>query len=249
MRKHSGYLILNLLGLTIGLTSFILVSLYVLNELSYDRFNKNHKNTYRIKVVGMMAGASLDQAVTATPMAAALKNDYPEIEHVVRINRSGAWIVKYNDIVYNEDGILFADSTFFSVFDYKLLRGDPATALVNPKTIIVTENYAAKYFGREDPLGKRLSLESDTNLYTITGVMENIPSNSHLQFDMLGSLNSFPGADRTEWLSHNYYTYVVFSEGTNPEDFEPKFNEVLLKYVGPQIKQIIGITIEDFQKA
>ena len=249
MRKHSGYLILNLVGLTIGLTSFILVSLYVINELTYDRFNKNHKNTYRIKVVGMMSGASMDQAVTAAPMAAALKNDYPEIEHVVRLNRSGAWIVKYNDIVYNEDGILFADSTFFSVFDYKLLRGDRATALVNPKTIIVTEEYAAKYFGREDPLGKRLSLESDTNLYTITGVMENIPSNSHLQFDMLGSLNSFRGADRTEWLSHNYYTYVVFADGTKPEAFEPKFNEVLLKYVGPQVKQIIGITIEDFQKA
>ena len=98
MRKHSGYLILNLVGLTIGLTSFILVSLYVINELTYDRFNNNHKNTYRIKVVGMMSGASMDQAVTAAPMAAALKNDYPEIisfpSESGQVKISAGWLIE-----------------------------------------------------------------------------------------------------------------------------------------------------------
>lgn len=144
MRRYSGFLILNLTGLTIGVTSFILISLYVLNELSFDRFHKNYENTYRIKIVGMMAGATLDQAVSAAPMAQALKTDYPEIEHVVRVNRSGAWIVKYDDTRFNEDGVLFADSTFFSVFDFRLLSGDPKTALVNPRSIILTEGYTSE---------------------------------------------------------------------------------------------------------
>jgi putative ABC transport system permease protein len=249
MRKHSGYLILNITGLTIGLTSFLLITIYVLHELSYDRFHKNYENIYRIKVKGMMAGATLDQAITASPMAQTLLTDYPEIEHAVRIKRQGAWLVKYGETRFNEDGVLFADSSFFSVFDFKLLSGDPKTALANPRSIILTEKFAKKYFGNEDPIGKRISLEADTNLYTVTGVVQNIPANSHFKFDMLGSVISLGDSRSMEWLNHNYYTYIVLKEGIRKTSMEAKFPEVVLKYVGPQIKKYIGITIEDFQKA
>jgi putative ABC transport system permease protein len=249
MRKHSGYLILNITGLTIGLTSFLLITIYVLHELNYDRFHKNYENIYRIKVKGVMAGSTLDQAITAPPMAQTLLADYPEIEYVVRIRRAGAWLVKYGDTRFNEDGVLFADSSFFSVFDFKLLNGDPKTALVNPRSLILTEKFAKKYFGNEDPMGKRISLESDTNLYTITGVVQNIPANSHFKFDMLGSLNSLGDSRSTQWLNHNYYTYIVLKEGTKKSYMETKFPEVVVKYVGPQLKKFVGITIEDFQKA
>jgi putative ABC transport system permease protein len=249
MRKHSGYLILNITGLTIGLTSFLLITIYVLHELSYDRFHKNYENIYRIKVKGVMAGATLDQAITAAPMAQTLLTDYPEILHAVRINRSGAWLVKYGENRFNEDGVLFADSSFFSVLDFKLLRGDSKTALVNPRSMILTEKFAKKYFGNEDPMGKRISLEADTNLYTITGVIQNIQANSHFKFDMLGSLNSLGDSRSDMWLNHNYFTYIVLKEGVKKSSMEAKFPEVVLKYVGPQIKKFIGITIEDFQKA
>lgn len=249
MRKHSGSLILNITGLTIGLTSFLLITFYVLNELSYDRFHKNYENIYRIKVKGMMAGATLDQAITAAPMAQALLNDYPEVLHAVRINRSGAWLVKYGENRFNEDGVLFADSSFFSVFDFKLLSGDPKSALSNPRSMILTEKFARKYFGNEDPVGKRLSLEADTNLYTVTGVIQNIPANSHFRFDMLGSLNSLGDSRSDMWLNHNYYTYIILKNGTTKASMEAKFRDVVIKYVGPQIKKFIGITIEDFEKA
>ena len=249
MRKHSGYLILNITGLTIGLTSFLLITIYVLHELSYDRFHKNYENIYRIKVKGMMAGATLDQAITSAPMAQSLLNDYPEILHTVRINRSGAWLVKYGENRFNEDGVLFADSSFFSVFDFKLLNGNPKTALANPRSMILTEKFAKKYFGNEDPMGKRISLEADTNLYTITGVIKNIPANSHIKFDMLGSLNSLGDSRSDMWLNHNYYTYIILKDGVKKASMEAKFPEVVLKYVGPQIKKFIGITIEDFKKA
>ena len=249
MQKHSGYLILNITGLTIGLTSFLLITIYVLRELSYDRFHKNYENTYRIKVKGVMAGATLDQAITSAPMAKTLLADYPEILHAVRINRSGAWLVKYGENRFNEDGVLFADSSFFSVFDFKLISGDPKTALVNPRSMILTEKFARKYFGNEDPMGKRISLEADTNFYTITGVIQNIPANSHFKFDMLGSLNSLGDSRSEMWLNHNYYTYIVLKDGIRKSSMEAKFPEVVLKYVGPQIKKFIGITIEDFNKA
>jgi putative ABC transport system permease protein len=249
MRKHSGYLVLNLAGLTIGLTSFLLISVYVLHELSYDRFHKNYDNIYRIKVTGLMAGSTLDQAITAAPMAQTIQADYPEILHAVRLNRSGAWLVKYGETRFNEDGVLFADSSFFSVFSFRLLRGDPKTALVNPRSMIMTEAFAKKYFGNEDPMGKRISLEADTNLYTVTGVIQNIPANSHFKFDMLGSLNSLGDSKRREWLNHNYYTYIVLKQGVIKSDIEAKFPEMIIKYVGPEIKKFIGITIEDFRKA
>jgi putative ABC transport system permease protein len=249
MRKHIGYLVLNLTGLTIGLTSFLLITIYVMHELSYDRFHKNYENIYRIKVKGIMAGATLDQAITAAPMAQTLLVDYPEILHAVRINKSGAWLVRYGDTRFNEDGVIFADSSFFSVFDFRLLRGDPKTSLVNPRSMILTEEFAKKYFGSEDPIGRRLSLEADTNLYTVTGVIKNIPANSHFRFDMLGSLSSLGDSKSQEWLNHNYYTYIVLKDGTKKTTMEAKLVEVVLKYVGPQIKKYIGITIEDFQKA
>ncbi len=251
MKKNRGYLILNLTGLTIGMSSFLLITLYVLHELSYDRFHKNYENIYRIKITGLMAGSSINQAVSAAPMAQALLTDYPEVECAVRIFKSGSntWLVKYNDIRFYEDALLFADSSFFNVFDFKLQRGDPKKALVNPRSVILTEKIAKKYFGKEDPVGKRLSLEADTNLYTVTGVVQDIPSNSHFKFDMLCSLTSLPNSRSTNWIGHSFYTYIVLRDGTKKKDMEAKFPEVVLKYVGTQIKQFLGVTIEDFQKA
>lgn len=251
MRKHSGYLILNITGLTIGLTSFLLITLYVINELSYDRFNKNFANTYRIKITGLMSGSTLNQAVSAAPMAEALLKDYPEVQHAVRLFKSGSntWLVRYGETRFNEDALLFADSSFFSVFDFKLLTGDPKTVLVNPKSMILTEKYAKKYFGNEDPIGKRISLEADTNLYTVTGVVQNIPSNSHFKFNILCSLNSLRNSRSTNWIGHSFYTYIVLKDEQSRKALEAKLPEVILKYVGPQLKQFLGVTIEDFQKA
>jgi putative ABC transport system permease protein len=250
MRKHRGNLILNITGLTVGLASFFLISLYVYNELSYDRFHRNYKNIYRIKIIARLDGSSMDQAITAGPMARTLLADYPEVERAVRINRSGSFLVQNGETRFNEDGVLFADSSFFSVFDFKLLRGDPRAVLANPRSIVVTEDYARKYFGNEDPVGKKLSIDSDSILCTVTGVVQNIPANSHIKFDILCSLSSLRYYySNNEWLSHNVYTYIVLKDGTKKRDFEAKLPEIVLKYAGPKIKEVIGVTLEDFKRA
>jgi putative ABC transport system permease protein len=250
MRKQRGYIILNLAGLTIGLTSFLFIALYVMHELSYDRFHRNYENIYRVKVVGLLSGSVLDQAVTCAPMASALVSDYPEIMVSTRVTRLGAWLIQYGENRFNEDNVLFADSNFFSVFDFKLLKGDPATALERPRSMILTESYARKYFGNQDPMGKHMVVEDDTVLFTVTGVIQNIPDNSHMKFDILASLSTYPGrANEQIWLSNNIYTYFVAREGTDKAQLQTKLDGLVTKYVGPQVKQLIGVSFEDFKKS
>jgi len=250
MRKQRGYVLLNVGGLAIGLTSFLFISLYVINELSYDRFHKNYENIYGLKVVGRMAGGVLDQAVTAAPMAQAMLKDYPEVLHATRLTQMGAWLIRFGENKFNEDGVLFVDSTFFNVFDFKLLKGDPRSALVKPRSMVLTEEFAKKYFGSRDPMGEKLIVEADTILYTVTGVVQDVPDNSHFKFDMLASMSSFPqNANNEQWVSHNFYTYIVVRDGTDKMELQKKFQGMVEKYVGPQIQQILGFSIEDFRKA
>jgi putative ABC transport system permease protein len=250
LRRQSGFILLNVLGLTVGLASFLFISLYVINELSYDRFHKNYENIYSIKVVGRLAGGVLDQAVTAAPMASAILNDYPEVLAATRVTQLGSWLIRFGENKFNEDGVLFADSTFFKVFDFKLLKGDPNTALVRPRSMVLTEKYAKKYFGKQDPMGQKMIVEADSVLYTVTGVVQDVPDNSHIKFDMLASISSYPGqANNQNWVSHNFYTYIVVKEGTDIKALQEKFQEMVTKYVGPQIQQILGYSIDDFRKA
>lgn len=237
-------------GLVIGVTSFLLISLYVLHELSFDRFHKDYNNIYRVKVVGRLAGGELDQAVTAAPMAQAMLNDYPEIIKVTRLRQMGEWLIGYGEHKFNEKKVLFADSTFFDIFSFRLLEGDPQTALVRPRSMIMTEEMAKKYFGDSEALGQKVTVESDTVLYTITGVIQNIPDNSHVKFDFLASMSTYPNqANNQFWISHNFYTYIEVKDGTDPAQLESKLQEMVIKYVGPQLQQIIGQSIDDFRNA
>ncbi len=250
MRKQRGYVMLNMAGLIVGITSFLFISLYVMHELSYDRFHSNYENIYRLKVVGRMAGSELNQAVTAGPMAQAMLNDYPEILKATRIRDMGDWLMGYGESKFNEEGVLFADSNIFDVLDFKLLKGDPASALARPMTMVMSEEYAKKYFGNADPIGQKVTMESDTVLYTVTGIMENVPDNSHIKFDILASLISYPRiANSPFWISHNYYTYIVTADGTKKDELQEKLQEMVIKYVGPQLQEAIGQTIDDFRKA
>jgi len=159
--------------------------------------------------------------------------------------------VKQGDRTFHEtdDDFIFADSTFFDVFSFKLLKGDPRTCLTEPRSIVLTEEYANKYFGEEDPIGLTLKIEQDTNLSVITGVMEDFPQNSHFHCKMLGSLTTIGDSRSTNWLNHNYYTYVVLREGTDPMEFESNLREMLIKYVGPMLEQFLGVDVQQFEEA
>lgn len=249
--RQPGFTIINILGLAIGLASSIFITLYVVNELTYDRFHEKADQIYRIGVRGQMPGNELNQAVTAAPMMEALLNDYPEVEMVCRIAEFGGWLVNYEDKKFNEtsETFKFADSTFFKLFDFKLLKGDPKTVLNRPRTLVMTETAARKYFGDEDPIGKTLRIEEDTIIYEVTGLMKDVPANSHFHFDMLGAMCTIRQSRSTNWVNHNYYTYILLAPGTDPENFTGQMRNMVTKYVGPQIEQFLGINLEQFEAA
>jgi putative ABC transport system permease protein len=185
-------------------------------------------------------------------MAEALIQDYPEVENTVRIRQSGGWLVRSGDRVFHEteEEFMFSDSTFFDVFSFKLLKGDPATCLSEPRSLVLTESYARKYFGERDPIGQTLKIEQDTNLSIVTGVMQDFPSNSHFQCKMLGSIYTLPdNRDNLSWVNQNFHTYIRLAEGTDVEAFEAGMYDMVVKYVGPIVQQAMGIDLEQFEES
>jgi len=250
--RNRGYAAINIFGLALGLATSIFILLYVVNELSYDRFHEKSDRIYKAWVSGMMPTGEIHDANTAGPMAGALIADYPEVEQVVRIRQNGGFLVGNGDRKFNEteQDFMFTDSTFFDVFSFRLLKGDPKTCLVEPRSIVLTEEYAKKYFGNEDPIGKTLKIEQDTNVSVITGVMQDFPENSHFHAKMLGSASTLPeNRDNLSWVNQNFHTYLVLAEGADVEAFEARLYDMVVKYVGPIVQQAMGIDLEQFEAA
>ncbi|TRX60086.1 FtsX-like permease family protein [Fulvivirga sp. M361] len=245
--KNKGYSSINIAGLTIGMTSFIFISLFIVNELSYDRFHSDYKNIYRARSEGQIRAQRVDNATTPSPMAKTLLNTYPEVVKVTRVRKSDPLLVEKGSSKINEEGILYADSTFFDVFDFNLVEGDPATALVHPRSMLLTETYAKKYFGEEEPIGKHLSIEKDTILYTITGVLEDVPANSHIQFNMLCSMSSNASWDNDRWVDGLFYTYVILADKVNVEALEEKMQDLVYQYLAPEIEYYTELTMAEWE--
>ncbi|MFC2112443.1 ABC transporter permease [Bacteroidota bacterium] len=246
--KQKAYTLINVSGMAIGITCSIFIILFVNHELSYDRFHTQSENIYRVGVSGKFSGNEFDQAVTAQPMAQALISDYPEVKNVVRLREYGDWLVTYGDNKFHEENMLFADSTFFKIFDFRLIKGDPESVLKEKRTIVLTESMARKYFGDEDPVGKMLKLETDTSLFRVTGLMEDVPGNSHIHFDAVGSLHTYARPEDEFWVSHNFYTYILTDGLAVKEALEVKFASMIDKYVGPQIEDILGMSMDALEE-
>ncbi|MEE4197719.1 MAG: ABC transporter permease [Bacteroidales bacterium] len=247
--KNGSYSFINILGLTIGLAAVIYIFLFVRFELSYDKMHDHYDRIYRVGVRGMLMNSEINQAITAAPMAEAMRNDYPEIVSTCRLTTAGDWLMRYEDKKFNERHLFFADSTFFDVFSFRLIKGDPQTVLTEPRSLVLTESTARKYFGEEDPVGKTIKVENDSLLYKVTGLMQDLPENVHFSFDMLGSMSRLGGSRSTFWISHNYFTYILLQEGTDPEAFEEKMQGMVDKYVGPQIEQALGVNLQEFENS
>ena len=249
--KYKGTTLINVLGLSIGLLSVLMISIFVYSEISYDKFHDNADSIYRIGVVGKMQGNDLNMAVTPASMARTLVAEYPEVEEATRLYKSGGHMVKYENTTFNEESgkVLYVDSTFFRVFSFRLLQGDPDNVLDDPNAVVLTEKAAKKYFGDENPLGKSLEIDSEETNYRVTGVVEDPPVSSHFHFEMLVALHGQRASRNENWLSHSFYTYALLKPGTDPENFTKNINEGLIeKYVAPILTQALSISIDDFYK-
>jgi putative ABC transport system permease protein len=222
--KHKVYSLINVFGLAIGMACSILILLWVRDELSYDRFHKNAERVYRVtrEWKNQDGRTSLHLARVAPPIGPLLKNDFPGIvEDVVRIRADFNTLLKLDDRTFVEDNFFWAEENIFNIFSIPLLEGDPATALKEPNSVVLTEAMGRKYFGEEDPLGKTINYEGEADL-KVTGVVKNVPENSHFNFDFLGSfitLENFFGKEfmTSNWGRNNYLTYLLLPEGLSPD--------------------------------
>jgi len=247
--KNKGFTFINIAGLAIGLACFILIALYVVNELSYDRFYPNAERIYRVDADIKFGGNNLNLCVSSDPMGPTLKKDYPQVEEYTRVYASeGSKLVRKGNDYITEDKIVYADSTFFNVFPQKVISGDTKHALFEPNTVVLSETAAKKYFSTSDAVDK--TIEIDKKPFKVTAVIKDMPDNSHFHFDFIMSMKNVD-YNWNSYLSHNFVTYIVLKPGTNYHAFEKNFEQVLANYVLPQAKQLMtGLTtMEAFRKA
>ncbi|HEY5745558.1 MAG TPA: ABC transporter permease [Chryseolinea sp.] len=239
LTKHRFYSLVNIAGLATGVASCLIISLFILNELSYDTQHVNHDRLYRVNFRIKFGNLDYDMAVTPPALATAVLQDYPEVEAVARIRQQGNYLVKRDKENFKEKNIAYADSSFFKVFTIPFLHGNPSKALTEPNTIVISRKIADKYFPNENAIGQTLTFFNNWN-NKIVGVMEDFPDNSQFHFEILVSMLNSEESKNNMWLSNNFHTYVLLKQGTDAKGLEKKFLGMKEKYVGPQIREFLG---------
>ena len=250
--KQRGYTLINVAGLAIGMASAIMIMLYVADEMSYDKFHPNRDKIFRLGLKAKMQGSEFSGPITSAPMGAAMVQDYPQVKSFCRLfNFLGEPVIRFQEQCFVERKITYADSSFFTVFNgFRLIKGEPNKVLARPHTIVLSESTAKKYFGKEDPMGKTVEMGNERTKYEVSGIMADMPSNSHFHFDLIASMNSMSSEfiNSTMWVSNNFYTYLLLENESDEQLINSKFPEILKKYVGPQVEQFLGITPDQFEK-
>ena len=238
---------INIFGLAMGLAIFTLISLYVLDELSYDHYNEHANRIYRVNTDIKINGSEFHDKDTPAPMADALVKTYPQVEQAVRISGGGDILVKKGDETLVEQHAFFADPNLFNVFTLPMVAGNPKTALSGPNSMIISASMAKKYFNTLDVIGKTLTVDN-TNLYNITGVIKDMPAQSHLHFNFIKSMAGRESSKSDFWLSNSFMTYVLVRKGTTQAEVDGYLKETAKKYAEPQVMNIAHSSFSDLEK-
>lgn len=248
--RYKGYSLINIVGMTIGLAASILILLFVLDELSFDKFHKDSDRIYRISVQGKIQGPEIHAAVSCNPIGPTLVKELPGVEQYTRMFRFGGDpLVRYEDKSFVEDGFVYADSTFFDIFTVRFIAGNAGKSLNRPNTLVITRSIAMKYFGSTDVIGKSLKVFDPPQDYTVDAVVEDYPENSHFGFDILASFISSPLSQNNIWVGNNVYTYIRISKNSTYREIEAGMAPIVDKYVGPQLKQFLGFDLAQMAAA
>jgi putative ABC transport system permease protein len=245
--KNKGFTAINVLGLALGLATCLLIVFYVFDELSYDRYNEKAARIYRLNNNIKFGGNENAYSESPAPTAAALKGDFPEIEQVTRFRQGGGNLVKKGNQNIQEDNMVYADPAIFDVFTLPMIDGNPASALKETHSVVITEKMALKYFNSTNVAGKVLTF-NDTALYKVTGVIKNIPKQSHFNFDFFISMPTLTESRDDAWFNNNFDTYILFRPGVDYKKFETKLPEFLKKHAEPQLQSILHMTFAKLEQ-
>jgi len=244
LKKDFWYSLLNILGLTIGITFSLFLIFYVKDELSYDKHHKNSDRIFRIVSYIQEKDKNTDWTLTQLPLGPTLQKDYPEVEQQVRFMGRERTLFRNGTKEFYETKAYYVDSTIFKVFTHKFVEGNAATALNAPFNIVISKTLAKKYFGNTSAVGKTLKTVYDT--YNVTGVIEDVRQNSHIRYDMLISISTairnFPVGPES-WGNFNYFTYVLLKPGTHAQAFNKKLDDVYKKY-GEKLFQQFQVSMQ-----
>jgi putative ABC transport system permease protein len=254
--RHKQFTLLNLLGLSIGITASLLIGLFVMNELTYDNFHAKGDRIYRINQPMIWGDWAEQFASTGPNLAIALRADVPEFEEVTRLHSPGQHVVTYqvdggNQASFREDKVFVAEENFFDIFSYPIVKGNSQTALLNPLSVVITEGIAKKYFGDEEPIGKTLNIQQsavERRSFIVTAVTSNPPRNSHIQYDMLVSMSSYPNIKKREhqWIWTTFGTYGLVRQGTDIAKLETKIQQIPPKWAEVETQRVFGKSFDDY---
>ncbi|MEP1781253.1 ABC transporter permease [Reichenbachiella sp.] len=255
--RQRQFTVLNLLGLSIGMATCLLIGLYVYDEMSYDQFHAKGDRIYRINQPDIWGNWDKESASTGPNVALALKEDIPDFEELTRIRSLRGLVMKYEEegrrtISFEEDLNFAVDENFFDVFSFNFIQGSPETALIEPKSMVMTVETAERYFGYEDPIGKSIDVkhyDGTWHPYMVSGVLDNVPDRSHIQFDMLVPMNSHRKqmeSDDWKWIWTAFSTYGLVQEGTDIEALTKKIQAVPPKWAPPTTERIFNQTFDEF---
>lgn len=233
LRRNKVIAFINIAGLAVGMVCAALILLYVRHELSYDQYHLNKKKIYRL-VTGVQGAAYQAIAKVPGPWGVAAQRDLPEVRSAARFVFFNETLVSRGEKRFYESGGFYADSTVFEVFSFPLIKGNPRTALTRPNTIVITEDFAKKYFVDEDALGQTLTFDAQ-NEFQITGVLSNVPTNSHFTFDFLVSMATYSNPRRDDWQWNQYYTYLLLNDSSPPGAVAAKFPAMLRTYMDEKL--------------
>ena len=247
-KRQRSYIIINILGLSIGIACSLLIAIFVLNEASYDKYNEKKDRIYRLVLNGKIGGQEIVGAFTPAIMGPTMLEEFPEVEDYLRMTGTGPTVVEYDAQIFTEDNLIQADSSFLNFFTIPVLTGDPQKMLNAPHKAVLTESTAKKIFGNESPIDKALKIGSDSVRYIVTGVISDIPENSHFDANIITSFMTNPRSKAPDWMSNSFSTYLLLNPNASASDVETKITELLVKYVGPELQKYMGISIEEFEE-
>lgn len=248
--KHKMFSFINVLGLSAGMTACFLIALYVHFELTYDAFNKKAARIYRVAADVKTSSETLHYAISPWAMASNMQNDFPEVEAFARVQKETT-LFRKGDLKFMEENAVLADSALFRVFDLKLLKGNPQTALAAPLSLVLTETSARKYFGESDPMGQTLLLGTESEPSMVTGVMQDPPVNSQIKGDIFVSMSTYTAHHdkniEREWGSFGATAFVLLKSGADPAALERKFPAFMQRHAGKLMAEQqmqIGLVLE-----
>ncbi len=247
--RNKAFSTINMMGLALGIATCLVIMLFVVDELSYDRFNQKADRIVRVIFRGSVQGEQMNEAHVMPPVAQALKAEFPEVEQATRIRLMGMPKTSIGENTFRKNSFAFVDANFFDVFTLPFLQGDPATALTLPNTLVISQATAQMYFGDQDPMGKVIYFNDWKESFTVRGVMADMPGNAHFRSDMLASMATFPEANNPSWMVSEFYTYLVLTHGYDYKKLEAKLPQIVEKYMGPQLQNAMGISLAQFRQA